>query len=142
MAKKSGFDRNIPWNEISLLLPAGEIESHDILKACISAMAALVKANALVKTLPNETVLVHTLPLQEARRSSEIENILKQYTLSRMAMDEQDAYSTFSTSYIASCLMFRYFTLAAILSRIGLTITVVYVKLPKMEIGSNGYSMC
>ena len=28
--------------------------------------------------------------------------------------------------------MFQYFTLAAILSRIGLTITVVYVKLPKM----------
>ena len=76
MTEKSEFDQNIPWNEIPLLPPPGEIESRDILKACISAMAALAKANALVKTLPNETVLVHTLPLQEARRSSEIENIV------------------------------------------------------------------
>ena len=76
MTKKFEFDQNIPWNEISLLPPAGEIESHDILKACISAMAALARTNALVKTLPNEAVLIHTLPLQEARRSSEIENIV------------------------------------------------------------------
>ena len=76
MTKKSEFNRNMPWNEISLLPPAGEIESRAILKACISAMTALARANALVRTLPNETVLVHTLPLQEARRSSEIENIV------------------------------------------------------------------
>ncbi len=76
MAKKSEFDRNISWNEISLLPPTGEIETRAILKACISAMTVLARANALVKTLPNETVLVHTLPLQEARRSSEIENIV------------------------------------------------------------------
>ena len=76
MTKKSGFNRNMPWNEIPLLPPVGEIESRAVLKACISAGNALAKANALVRTLPNETVLVHTLPLQEARRSSEIENIV------------------------------------------------------------------
>ena len=76
MTKKSGFNRNMPWNEISLLPPAGEIESRAVLKACISAGNALARTNALVRTLPNETVLVHTLPLQEARRSSEIENIV------------------------------------------------------------------
>ena len=76
MKKESEFDRNIPWNEIPLLPPEGEIESRAILKACIPAAAALARANALVKTLPNEAVLVHTLPLQEARRSSEIENIV------------------------------------------------------------------
>ncbi len=76
MTEKSEFDQNIPWNGIPLLPPAGEIESRDILIACISAMTELAKANALVKTLPNESVLVHTLPLQEARKSSEIENIV------------------------------------------------------------------
>ncbi|MCY3724449.1 MAG: hypothetical protein OXG97_19715 [Candidatus Poribacteria bacterium] len=70
------FDPNIPWNDLPELPPAVDIESRDILKACISAMAELSKANALVKTLPNAGVLINTLPLQEARRSSEIENIV------------------------------------------------------------------
>ena len=76
MTQKLQFKRNIPWNDMPLLPPAGEIESADILKACIPAMTELAKANALVKTLPNKEVLIHTLPLQEARRSSEIENIV------------------------------------------------------------------
>ncbi|RKU23298.1 addiction module protein [Candidatus Poribacteria bacterium] len=70
------FDPNIPWNDLPELPPAADIESRDILKACISAMTELSTANALVKTLPNEAVLINTLPLQEARRSSEIENIV------------------------------------------------------------------
>ena len=76
MVTKAYFDQNTPWNAIPELPPAGEIESRDILIACISAMTELAKANALVRTLPNESVLVHTLPLQEARKSSEIENIV------------------------------------------------------------------
>ncbi|MYA70531.1 Fic family protein [Candidatus Poribacteria bacterium] len=70
------FDPSIPWNDLPELPPAADIESREILKACISAMTELSKANALVKTLPNEEVLINTLPLQEARRSSEIENIV------------------------------------------------------------------
>ena len=70
------FNPNLPWNGIPELPPHVDLESRDILKACISAMAALSRANALVKQLPNEEVLVNTLPLQEARRSSEIENIV------------------------------------------------------------------
>ena len=70
------FDPNIPWNDIPELPPATDLESRDILKACISAMTELSNAKALVKMLPNEAVLVNTLPLQEARRSSEIENIV------------------------------------------------------------------
>jgi Fic family protein len=70
------FNPNLPWNDIPELPPAADLESRAILKACISAMAELSRANALVKRLPNEEVLVNTLPLQEARRSSEIENIV------------------------------------------------------------------
>ena len=67
---------NLPWNDIPELPPPVDLESHDILKACIPAMTALSRANALVKQLPSEEVLINTLPLQEARRSSEIENIV------------------------------------------------------------------
>lgn len=76
MTTKIQIDRNTPWNDIPQLPPVAEIESRDILKACILAMTELARANALVRILPNESVLVHTLPLQEARRSSEIENIV------------------------------------------------------------------
>lgn len=76
MMIKTQFDRDTPWNDMPLLPPSVEVESRDILKACISAMTQLARTNALVKTLSNESVLVHTLPLQEARRSSEIENIV------------------------------------------------------------------
>ncbi|MDE0087288.1 MAG: Fic family protein, partial [Candidatus Poribacteria bacterium] len=70
------FDPNIPWNDLPELPPAVDLESRDILKACITARAELSRVNALVKMLPNEEVLINTLPLQEARRSSEIENIV------------------------------------------------------------------
>ena len=70
------FNPNIPWNDLPELPPAVDLESRDILKTCISAMTELTRANALVKMLPNEEVLINTLPLQEARRSSEIENIV------------------------------------------------------------------
>ena len=73
---RSRFDPDNPWNDIPILPPAADIESPDILRACISASSELARVNALVKILPNEAVLVHTLPLQEARRSSEIENIV------------------------------------------------------------------
>ncbi len=70
------LDPNLPWNDIPELPPPVDLESRDILKACIPAMTALARANALVQQLPSEEVLINTLPLQEARRSSEIENIV------------------------------------------------------------------
>ena len=76
MTTRARFNPNTPWNDIPKLPPATDIESRDILRACISASSELAKVNALVKMLPNEAVLVHTLPVQEARRSSEIENIV------------------------------------------------------------------
>lgn len=76
MAKRAQFNPNAPWNDIPVLPPAADIESNDILRACIAASSELMRANALVKMLPNDEVLVQTLPLQEARRSSEIENIV------------------------------------------------------------------
>lgn len=76
MMLKDQFDQDTPWNDMPELPPTAEIESRSILKACISAMTELARVNALVRMLPNEEVLVDTLPLQEARMSSEIENIV------------------------------------------------------------------
>jgi Fic family protein len=76
MLTSARFDPNTPWNNLPELPPKADIESPEILRACVSASSELAKANALVKMLPSQEVLVHTLPVQEARRSSEIENIV------------------------------------------------------------------
>ncbi|TDM06777.1 MAG: hypothetical protein C4K60_11315 [Ideonella sp. MAG2] len=45
-------------------------------KACIPARAALAALNQAAALMPNPAMLVNTLPMLEARDSSEIENIV------------------------------------------------------------------
>ncbi len=53
-----------------------DIETKQILKKSISANRALAKLNGIAKIIPNETILINSLILQEAKDSSEIENII------------------------------------------------------------------
>ena len=50
-------------------------ETNVVLKHCISARAALAELKQAAELIPNPGVLMRTLPLLEARASSEIENI-------------------------------------------------------------------
>lgn len=52
------------------------IETNKVLKACNSAHQALGELKGIVNTMPNQVILLGTLPLQEAKDSSEIENII------------------------------------------------------------------
>ncbi len=71
------FQKATPYNELPMLPPIQEIESKRILRKAISANRALAELKGLDKILPsNSSVLVNTIPLQEAKSSSEIENIL------------------------------------------------------------------
>ena len=65
-----------PYNELPLLPPAAELESAVLLKACIPARVALAELKQAAELLPNQRILVNTLPLLEAKDSSEIENIV------------------------------------------------------------------
>ena len=78
MAKRTENNWNPlqPYNELPLLPPAVDIETPAILKATIQARSALSQLDRLANKLPNPGVLVRTLPLLEARCSSEIENIV------------------------------------------------------------------
>lgn len=70
------IDPGRPYDSLPLLPPATDIETRAILKACIGARAAvegLKRAGALI---PNQSVLINTIPLLEAQASSEIENIV------------------------------------------------------------------
>ena len=70
------FRPDRPYNALPGLPPAADMESKPILKACIEARAALAELKAAGARIPNQAVLINTLPLLEARASSEIENIV------------------------------------------------------------------
>jgi Fic family protein len=65
-----------PYNDLPRLPPAQDLESRAVLRACIEARAALAELKQAGRLLPNQDVLINTLPLLEARASSEIENIV------------------------------------------------------------------
>ncbi len=65
-----------PYNSLPLLPPKKDIESKRILKKCIEARSALAELKMAGELIPNQTVLINTIPLLEAKDSSEIENIV------------------------------------------------------------------
>lgn len=65
-----------PYNELPLLPPAVELETKAVLKRCIGARAALAELKQAAELIPNQAMLINTLPLLEAKDSSEIENIV------------------------------------------------------------------
>ena len=65
-----------PYNALPALPPRVEVETRAVLKQCITARAALAELKQAAELIPNQAVLINTLPLLEARASSEIENIV------------------------------------------------------------------
>ncbi|WP_337957950.1 Fic family protein [Simplicispira suum] len=70
------FDRSQPYNDLPLLPPTVELESKAVLKQAIAANRALANLRGLAAQIPNQGVLINSIVLQEARLSSEIENIV------------------------------------------------------------------
>lgn len=62
--------------QIPDLFNLGDLESKKVLKAANLAHQALGELKGVVQTMPNQNILLGTLPLQEAKESSEIENII------------------------------------------------------------------
>jgi Fic family protein len=60
---------------LPLLPPAAELETVPVLKAVTRAGRALAELKGRTHTLPNPAILLNTIALQEARASSEIENL-------------------------------------------------------------------
>jgi len=69
-------DRTKPWNKLPDLPPPNEkFENIDIFKKLVNARAALAELNGRVIAIPNPAMLISTISLQEAKSSTEIENI-------------------------------------------------------------------
>lgn len=70
------FDRKTPFNDLPLLPPNLDLETKKVLLKTISASRALAQLNGALVNLPNPKLFLDTIHLQEAKASSEIENII------------------------------------------------------------------
>ena len=70
------FNRKIPYNRLPILPPKTNLETTKVLRKTIDASRALAKLNGMLTNLPNPTLFLDTIHLQEAKASSEIENII------------------------------------------------------------------
>ncbi|MCH7723351.1 MAG: Fic family protein [Bacteroidetes bacterium] len=65
-----------PYNDLPLLPPKADVETKEILKKAISANRALAELKGSANLIPNPEILLNAITLQEAKSSSEIENVV------------------------------------------------------------------
>lgn len=70
------FDRESPYNNLPHLPPSAALETVRTLKRAIGANMALAELKGVGGLIPNQSVLIRSILLQEAKLSSEIENIV------------------------------------------------------------------
>ena len=70
------FDPTVPYNDLPPLPPHAELETKVVLKKVASAGRSLAELKGLGATIPNQSILVNSLVLREAKASSEIENVV------------------------------------------------------------------
>lgn len=68
--------RTVPYNALPLLPPPVELETKRTLKKAIMANKALAELRTAGELIPNQGLLIRAILLQEAKLSSEIENIV------------------------------------------------------------------
>lgn len=76
MNEVPGWSPDRPFNELPPLPPPAELESRAVLKQCVASRAALAGLKQAAELIPNQTMLINTIPILEAKDSSEIENIV------------------------------------------------------------------
>ncbi len=70
------FNKNEPYNDLPLLPPKVELETKKVLKQAIAATRVLAELKGRADEIPNQSMLINAITLQEAKDSSEIENIV------------------------------------------------------------------
>jgi len=71
------FDPSKPYDALPLLPPdRSRIETIAVLRQENKAIAALAELKGLANIIPNQSILINAIVLQEAKDSSEIENII------------------------------------------------------------------
>jgi Fic family protein len=70
------YNPHLPYNDLPLLPPKADLNTIQVLKQCITTSRALGELKGAGLTIPDQSILINSIPLQEAKLSSEIENIV------------------------------------------------------------------
>jgi Fic family protein len=70
------FDPAKPYNALPPIPAADVLETIPVLRKCVGASRALAGLKEAAQLIPNQDVLINSIPLREARDSSAIENIV------------------------------------------------------------------
>tara|TARA_R110002124_G_scaffold172942_1_gene340492 strand:+ start:156 stop:1241 length:1086 start_codon:yes stop_codon:yes gene_type:complete len=81
---------NQPYNILPVLPPKENLETPAILKAAISANRSLAELKGKAESLPNPSILINSIVMQEAKASSEIENVVTTNDKLFMALSAND----------------------------------------------------
>ncbi len=74
---KKNMGQGVPHFQLEKLPPLREkVETIEILRQTNKSTAALAELKGIAKTIPNQAMLINAIVLQEAKDSSEIENII------------------------------------------------------------------
>lgn len=92
-----------PHNYLPPLPPETNIETPAVLKAAIGANRALGEQKAKSESLPNPVMLVNSIVLQEAKSSSEIENIVTTNDKLFTALSAEDSSVAPQTKEVLRC---------------------------------------
>lgn len=65
-----------PYNGLPPLPPTDTLETLPVMRKCLAAGRALAGLQEAARLIPNQDVLINTIPLREAKDSSAIENIV------------------------------------------------------------------
>ena len=74
--KKIAWLSDRPFNDLPPIPPADILETKPVLRACVEARASLAGLKQAALLTPNQSMLINTLPVLEARASSAVENIV------------------------------------------------------------------
>jgi Fic family protein len=85
------MNRDSPYNDLPLLRPPVDVETRAVLRKAISANRALAELKGAGELIPNQTILLRAIALQEAKLSSEIENIVTTDDKLYRALSRDDA---------------------------------------------------
>jgi hypothetical protein len=75
-ADRAGWRPDVAYDELPTLPPTHDLETRRILKACIEARVAVVELKQAAELIPNQVMLINTIPRLEAKHNSEIGNIV------------------------------------------------------------------
>lgn len=108
------INRDLPFNDLPLLPPPVDVETKAVLRKAISANRALAELKGAGELIPNQTILLRAIALQEAKLSSEIENIVTTDDKLYRALSREDANvdpSTKEVLYYQDALWYGYLRL-------------------------------